>query len=77
MIISPKLLVDPDAVKIARPHVHLVDVDDVVTLARRAVSAWSKIRTAARGSDDGAVTRIVAEHFDAQGVTPRSSGSSS
>lgn len=68
VIISPKLLVDPDAVKIARPHVHLSDLDDVVTLARRAVRAWSKIRTAARASDDDAVAKVVAEQFEAHGI---------
>jgi hypothetical protein len=35
VIMSPKLLVDPDAVKIARAHGYLADLQEVVTLVQR------------------------------------------
>jgi hypothetical protein len=44
VIITPKQVVDPDALQIALPHVCMVGPEDVVSLGSDAVAAWRSIR---------------------------------
>ena len=44
LIITPKQVVDPDALQIALPHVCMIGLDGIVSLSIDAVAAWRDIR---------------------------------
>jgi hypothetical protein len=66
VIASPRRMIDPDAVPIARPHLFLVHPEVLLSLAGDAVRAWKQVRGAAVGVADAAqqdlVARVLWEH---------------
>jgi len=66
LIVSPRRLVDPDAVPIARDHLHLATPDTVLDIAHDAVRAWKELRGAAAGIDGrgqhGAIAQVLWQH---------------
>jgi hypothetical protein len=65
VIVSPRRLIDPDAVPIARPHLHLVGPEVLLELAGDAMRAWTQVRGAAVGAGSAkqdAVARVLWEH---------------
>ena len=66
IIITPKEVVDPDAISIARSHVYISNPESVLALAKDAIGAWRKIRllgTNLRGDDANSIVRSAfAEH---------------
>ncbi len=65
-IASPRRLIDPDAVPIARPHLYLVAPDVLLALAGDTVRAWKQVRGAIVGVADATkedvVARVLWEH---------------
>jgi DEAD/DEAH box helicase len=49
IIVTPRSVVDPDAVPIAAPHVHLVTPTQLLDVAHEAVRAWKELRGTATG----------------------------
>jgi len=68
--VSPRTIVDPDAVPIAASHLHLASPDLVLDVARDAVRAWKQIRTALSGSADEDTRLAVARAFWEHRVLP-------
>jgi hypothetical protein len=66
VIVTPRSVVDPDAVPIAAAHVHLVTPELILDLAHDAVRAWKELRGVAHGTDGEALhtaaARILWEH---------------
>lgn len=65
IVVSPRAVVDPDAVAAARTHVYRVAPAAVLGLAHEAVGAWQEIRGAAAGMDGknrhAVVARVLSE----------------
>jgi hypothetical protein len=66
VLVTPRSVVDPDAVAIAAPHVYLATPKLVLDLAHDAVRAWKKLRGMAKGVSGEVlhtdVARILWEH---------------
>jgi len=66
VIVTPRSVVDPDAVPIASPHVHLVRPKTVLDIAHDAVRAWKELRGMAKGVAGEVlhadVARVLWEH---------------
>lgn len=66
VIASPRRMIDPDAVPIARPHLHLVHPEALLALAGDAVRSWVQVRGAVLGVAESAqqnlVTQVLWEH---------------
>lgn len=60
VVVSPRGVVDPDAVTIALPHVHLVDLNLIRDIAHDAVRAWNQLRGIAPGVSGQALHREAA-----------------
>ncbi|MGH3712034.1 MAG: DEAD/DEAH box helicase [Micromonosporaceae bacterium] len=61
VVVSPRTIVDPDAVPIATQHLHLVHPSVVLGIASGAVSAWKHIRMAVPRTTDGDPRPTVAK----------------
>jgi hypothetical protein len=70
VIVSPREVVDPDAVMAARPHLYLARPDTVLALAHDVVGAWEDIRGAAAGTDGDARRTVVGQTLWQHGVLP-------
>lgn len=66
VIVTPRNVVDPDAVPIAAPHVYLATPKLVLDIAHDAVRAWKELRGMAKGVSGevlhGDVARVLWEH---------------
>ena len=66
VVVSPRSVVDPDAVPIAAPHVHLVLPALLLDVAHGAVRAWKELRGRAKGVPGellhADVARVLWEH---------------
>ncbi|MGP4030070.1 DEAD/DEAH box helicase [Actinomadura sp. 3N407] len=66
IIVTPRSVVDPDAVPIADPHVYLSMPKLVLDVAHDAVRAWKELRGMAKGVSEEAlhvdVARVLWEH---------------
>jgi hypothetical protein len=60
VIVTPRSVVDPDAVPIAAPHVHLVTPTQLLDVAHDAVRAWKELRGTAAGVPSEVVHADVA-----------------
>lgn len=49
VVVTPRAMVDPDAISIARPHLHLVAPDLILDVAHDAARAWNALRGATSG----------------------------
>jgi peptidyl-tRNA hydrolase len=70
IIISPKPGVDIDGVKGAQPHVHHVDLSDVLTLARDVTQAWDEILAAKDGRTYSELSDLVRQTMAGHGLLP-------
>lgn|GEM_PF-160667 len=61
VIVSPRGIVEPDAVNIAVPHLHLVDLRLILDIAHDAVRAWNQLRGLAPGASGEALHREAAQ----------------
>lgn len=61
IIVSPRSVVDPDAVPIAEPHVYLATPKSVLDIAHDAVRAWKELRGVASGVSGDALHADVAQ----------------
>lgn len=66
VIVSPRRVVDPDAVPIAASHVHLASPKTILDIAHDAVRAWKELRGIAQGVAGDALhpeaARVLWEH---------------
>jgi len=63
VIVSPKTAVDPTGARGAEPHVHLVDLEAVLHIARDAAAAWQEILAGRAGRQGGSMRALVASAF--------------
>jgi hypothetical protein len=70
VVVSSRTIVDPDAVPIAVPHLHLASPDLVLDVARDAVRTWTQIRGALSGAADEDLRLAVAKAFWEHQVLP-------
>lgn len=66
VIVTPRTVVDPDAVPIAAPHVYLATPRLMLDIAHDAVRAWKELRSIATGVSKEVlhadVARLLWEH---------------
>jgi hypothetical protein len=66
VIVSPRSVVDPDAVPIAAAHVHLASPKTVLDIAHDTLRAWKELRGVAQGVTGDALhpeaARVLWEH---------------
>ncbi|QSE87532.1 hypothetical protein JWS13_02355 (plasmid) [Rhodococcus pseudokoreensis] len=70
LIVSPRRVVDPDAVNIARPHLYLVSSELVLSLAHDVVRAWKELRGVAPGVEGETLREAAAKVFWEHRVLP-------
>lgn len=70
IIVSPRLLADPDAVAIAEPHVNLCSPGDVLGLAHDAVEAWRELRASATNLEGADAASIIRRLFADRRILP-------
>ncbi|MCX2933435.1 DEAD/DEAH box helicase [Mycobacterium sp. CVI_P3] len=61
VIVSPRGVVEPDAVAIAEPFLHIVDLRLILDIAHDAVRAWNQLRGLAPGTAGEALHREAAQ----------------
>lgn len=59
IIVSPRTTIEPDAVTVAEPHVHLIQPTDLQTLARDMEVAWNKLITRCAGHQNDDLERLI------------------
>jgi hypothetical protein len=72
VIVTPKLLADPDAVVIAEAHVHFCGPSEVLSLAQDAIEAWREIRASATNLEGAEAHSVIRQRLADHRVLPSS-----
>ena len=70
LIVTPKQLADPDAVAIARSHVHLCGPQEVLSLAQDTIEAWREIRATATNLTGPEADAVIRQRLIDRRVLP-------
>ena len=70
VIVSPKPAIDPDGIKGAEQHVHVVSPGVITSLAEDAAAAWDDILAGVAGQPGAALRRLVAGALARYSVLP-------
>jgi hypothetical protein len=70
IIVTPKQLVDPDAVAIAEDHLHLCGTSDMLFLAHDTIEAWRDIRASATNLEGVEAHSVIRQRFADRRLLP-------
>jgi hypothetical protein len=70
VIVSPKPAIDPDGIKAAEQHVHVVSPDVISGLAEDAAAAWDDILAAVAGQSGASLRHLITAALARHSVLP-------
>jgi hypothetical protein len=70
IIVSPKPTVNPDGIKGAESHVHVVSPEVISALAQDAAAAWDDILAGLAGQSGASLRRLIADALARYAVLP-------
>jgi len=70
IIVSPKSAIDPDGIKSAERHVHLVTPEIITGLAQDATAAWDDILAGLAGQSGTSLRQLIADALARYSVLP-------
>lgn len=70
IIMSPKPAIDPDGIKGAEQHVHVVSPDVISGLAHDAAAAWDDILAGLAGQSGASLRRLITDALARYSVLP-------
>ena len=70
IIVSPKPAIDPDGIKGAEQHVHVVSPEVISALAEDAAAAWDDILAGLAGRSGASLRRLIADALARYSVLP-------
>ncbi len=70
ILISPRQLLEPDAIGAAEGHVYLVTPAEILSIAEAVAKAWETLSRPSKSTDQGAGRRQVHRHLQEHGLLP-------